>query len=125
MTTEKQTDTPKLLRDMSEAELGALMSAELRGKTIQYFDISRGIWHDSRGGPLWAVGTPYRVKPESQPITLHGVDLTYHSLHPIATTGYEGDFNRMTFTFPTIDGKHIPGVYTSPDGLKVIVEVAK
>ena len=30
----------------------------------------------------------------------------------------------MTITFPTRDGLHVPGVYTSPEGLQIKIEVA-
>jgi hypothetical protein len=69
----------------------------------------------------------YRVKtmPVIGSVVFHGVDKTFHSLHPELSTGHAAGSNRMTFTFPTRDGLHVPGVYTSPDGLQIVVTVAK
>ena len=119
-----QIEQPKIFRDMTDAEKGALLLAAHRGKVIEAHCDNNG-W--VVGYPSWDIDIPYRVKPEpvTGSVTLHGVDLTYHSLHPGPTTVYDGDYTRMNFTFPTVDGKHIPGVYISGDGRKVIVGVAE
>ena len=66
-----QSDTPKLWRDMTDAEKGALLLAHHEGKVIEWTrspgdtefrqDSARG------GRPVWAARHAYRVKPEPKP----------------------------------------------------------
>jgi hypothetical protein len=59
----RATDSPKLLRDMTDAEVGALVRAKNEGKTIQsrYKD---GVWRDFTCSPRWSAATAYRIEPE-------------------------------------------------------------
>ena len=50
--------------------------------------------------------------------TCFGMDVGYRSALPHRD-------GPITFTFPTRDGLHVPGVYTSPDGLQIVIEVAE
>ena len=96
----KEIDTPKLLRDMTDAEIGALVRADNDGKVIE-------IWvHDewSEVDPRWKPGNAYRVRPEAQrpkreTVTLHGS--VTDELWGRDQTGYD----TYRITFDLIDGK--------------------
>ena len=59
------TDTPKLMRDMTDAEQGALLLAHHRGKKIQVFLDGIPKW-DRTSRPTWKPDLAYRVEPEPQ-----------------------------------------------------------
>lgn len=54
-------DDPKLWRDMTQEEKGALLLAHHEGKAIELF-ISKGSWMEC--SPFWTDDVAYRVKPE-------------------------------------------------------------
>ena len=57
------TEHPKLWRDMTAAEKGALLLAEHEGKVIQFWDkFGFEDWCDIE--PSWEDDSAYRVKPE-------------------------------------------------------------
>lgn len=57
---------PKLLRDMTNSEIGALVKAQLEGKTIQTMDptLPRDTWKGTSGVAFDSNCLSYRVKPE-------------------------------------------------------------
>jgi len=57
----RATPAPKLWRDMTPAETGALLLAVHEGKVIEFF--LDGAWHEA-DRPAWTEGTAYRVRPE-------------------------------------------------------------
>ena len=109
--------------ELDDATKGALLLAHHNDAVIEYYDSQKG-WQ-FRGIPKWFYGVKYRVQPAPAvmgSVTMHGVEQTHQAIYPIASTPFP---NRLTFTVPTRDGLHIPGVYTSPDGLQIVIEVAK
>ena len=117
----------KLFGELDDATKGALMLAEHNGAAIEgknhncdWVGITKPSWHDD---------TVYRVRPPSPvvvPKTFHGaMGVDFHiRVGRVDSPFGIGDKTRATFTFPTIDGKHIAGVYTSPAGHQIVIEVA-
>lgn len=96
------TDTPKLWRDMTPAEKGALLLAHHEGKVIEYSYGCSDIWRKCAANePVWEKGAAYRVKPADpvvETVTLHMDDAQ------CVTRGRcSGDTH--TITFNLIDGK--------------------
>ena len=101
-------DTPKLWRDMTPEEKGALLLAHHEGKKFQFTrpnicnewrDVEwRDVeWRDVDGHPSWNPCCAYRVKPEPKVET---VDI----IHAYDITGeLYSDTHRITFR--TIDGE--------------------
>jgi len=58
----RATPAPKLWRDMTPAEKGALLLAAHEGKMIECCD--GAAWWKIRPPPVWRDGTAYRVRPE-------------------------------------------------------------
>jgi hypothetical protein len=56
------TDTPKLWRDMTDAEKGELLLAHHEGKEIEC-NIDNGVWFYS--DPQWNAAHAYRIKPKA------------------------------------------------------------
>ena len=116
------TKIDKPFGELDDATKGALLLAQLRGDVIEYK--IGNIWEV----PLyvaWAEVATYRVKPKPVigEVVLRGVGPIYHSLHPILT-GPNPNY-KFSVTFPTRDGHHVPGVYTSPEGMQIKIEVAE
>lgn len=112
--------------ELDDATKGALLLAAHRGEVIEYYAAG---WYDICD-PLWTVTTKYRVhpKPVIGEVVLHGVsDANYgnRDLYCQNPFGIKDRTDRLKFTFPTRDGLHVPGVYTSPDGLQIKIEVAE
>lgn len=106
--------------ELDDATKGALLLAHLRGEVIEGGGPS-GKWRENTC-PLWADDIPYRVRPAAPVIgsmRFSGPGPTYHSLHP--GDGLE-DY-KVHVTMPTRDGAHVSGVYTSTEGLHIVVEV--
>lgn len=59
-----QKDTPKLWRDMTDAEKGALLLAHHEGKEIEYTDLPANLKWYKCSNPLWLDTVAYRIKPE-------------------------------------------------------------
>ena len=116
------TKIDKPFGELDDATKGALLLAHLRGEVIEYK--TGNIWEV----PLyvaWAEVATYRVqtKPVIGEVVLCGVGPIYHSLHPM-TLGHSQGY-KISVTFPTCDGQHVPGVYTSPEGLQIKIEVTE
>jgi hypothetical protein len=108
--------------ELDDYTQGAMLLAHLRGEVIEY--TTGNGWKV----PLyvaWSDGAIYRVKPKPVigEVVLHGVGPVYHSLHPVML-GQNPEY-KLSVTFPTRDGQHVPGVYTSPEGLQIKIEVAE
>lgn len=58
---EKQ-DHPKTLRDMTDAEIGALVRAHGEGKAVEYFSGLCSAWRETPL-PDWTLKTAYRIAP--------------------------------------------------------------
>lgn len=124
------TKIDKPFGELDDATKGALLLARHRGEVIERDDVE--IWRIVVT-PIWNATNIYRVKPKPVigqvvlpvigEVVLYGVGPIYHSLHPIMT-GPNLDY-KISVTFPTRDGQHVPGVYTSPEGLKIKIEVAE
>jgi hypothetical protein len=89
-------NTPKLWRDMTDAEKGALLLAHHEGKGIEMLFCS-GEWVTVT--PQWATNAAYRIRPEPkrETVTLYANDMAYG----YAIEAVEG--HRITFDL--IDGK--------------------
>ena len=62
-----EADTPKLWRDMSPEEKGALLLAHHEGKVIEVWDSKSWV---RRSFNVWAEGNAYRVRPEPKRVTI-------------------------------------------------------
>ena len=93
-------DTPKLLRDMTDAEIGALVRAHHEGKVIEVVDTFNGAWVPAPA-PGWWLRNAYRICPEPkrETVTLHGS--VTDEVWGRGTTEY--DTHRITFDL--INGK--------------------
>ena len=69
----RASDTPKPIRDMTDAEIGALVRAKNEGKAIEVADTFNGAWEPAPE-PGWYASVAYRVRPEPkrETVTLHG-----------------------------------------------------
>lgn len=99
------TKIDKPFGELDDNTKGALLLAHHRGDVIEGFGEYSSNW-EICPIPAWYYSSIYRVQPK--PV--------------IGEVVFHGD--RLTITFPTRDGLHIPGVYTSPDGLQIKIEVA-
>lgn len=115
------TKIDKPFGELDDATQGALLLAHHRGEVIEVSD-GDFIFTDY-DDPSWIEDFIYRVqfKPVIGEVVLSGFGPVYHSLHPMCI----GKEYKLHITFPTIDGKYVPGVYTSPDGLQIKIEVAE
>jgi len=113
------TKIDKPFGELDDATKGALLLAHLRGEVIEYY--ANG-WREI-SDPLWTVTTKYRVRPK--PVIGEVVMFASKAIgfHILSGSGFSD--RELTFTFPTRDGMHVPGVYTSPDGLQIKIEVAE
>jgi hypothetical protein len=107
------TDTPKLWRDMTPEEKGALLLAHHEGQSIQSFGVFvPDMWWGDL--PEWEDKVAYRVKPEPKRETMMAklcIDARCTSLHmrPDYCRGEYGYVNfYFSLTFDTIDGKLDP-----------------
>lgn len=110
---------------LDDATKAALLLAEHQGEVIELYDDVLNSWQVTN--PEWFVNSIYRVRPAPAAmgsVTMHGVPETYHPIDTAIADQFE-EYKRLTFTFPTRDGLHVPGVYTSPDGLQIVIEVAQ
>ena len=89
--------TPKLWRDMTDVEKGALLLADHDGKVIEVYD--NGKWV-KRSFPVWAYEAAYRIRPEPK---VEVVTVRYQKRWVTIMPFYDGYTHRITFT--TIDGK--------------------
>lgn len=93
-------DQPKMWKEMTAAEKGALLLAEYEGKEIEMFDFVEHEWqYDPQ--PFWYDISAYRIKPEPV-VEVHRI--------PIARDGWAYDADcpddpAYTITFNMIDGK--------------------
>jgi len=117
------TKIDKPFGELDDATKGALLLAHLRGEVIGVSD--DGLTFMDCDSPSWIDGLIYRVQPKPVigEVVLHGVGPIYHSLHP-NMTGHNQDY-KISVTFPTRDGQYVPGVYTSPEGMQIKIEVAE
>jgi len=116
------TKIDKPFGELDDATKGSLLLAHHRGEVIEYYD---GLSVEVTSNPIWSQFVIYRVqtKPVIGEVVLRGVGPIYYSLHPI--TGRDNPNDKLRVTFPTRDGQHVPGVYTSPEGLQIKIEVAE
>jgi hypothetical protein len=107
------TDTPKLWRDMTPEEKGALLLAHHEGQYIQSFGVFvPDMWWGDL--PEWEDKVAYRIKPEPKRETVtarlcidaDGTSLYMETSYPDRQSGEE-DFN-FILTFDTLDGKVDP-----------------
>lgn len=116
------TKIDKPFEELDDATKGALLLAHHRGEAIEFW--ANG-WRAVLANPVWDDTVRYRIKPVIGDVVLHGVMQTIYPLFKAPSRAYEEPFQRVTFTFPTRDGLHVPGVYTSPEGLQIKIEVVK
>ena len=90
------TDEPKLWRDMTPEEKGALLLAEHEGKVIECWNVE-GWWADDV--PYWFDDCAYRIRPEREMVTANVLVLR----NTIETTIYNDATHRITFD--TVDGE--------------------
>ena len=110
------TQEPKLWRDMTPQEKGALLLAEHEGKAIEVFGGAYPYrWYEDY--PVWDDDAAYRIKPEPEPeretvtaklcIDAYGTSL--HMRPDPRDNFYYGDHCfYFTLTFDVIDGKPDP-----------------
>lgn len=98
------TDTPKLWRDMTREEKGALLLAHHEGKVIEFKNPKEGP-HWRRAKPEWADWCAYRVKPEPVRDTfkLHGGSKRKGLFEFSEGAAIHNDTHQITFD--TIDGE--------------------
>lgn len=115
------TKIDKPFGELDDATKGALLLAHLRGEVIEFWGAG---WH-TIDNPMWTDTDRYRVQPKPVigEVVLRGVGPIYHSLHPIM--GGDNQGYTISVTFPTRDGQHVPGIYTSPEGMQIKIEVAE
>lgn len=89
--------TPKLWRDMTPEEKGALLLAHHEGKVIEYWKRGTGGW--AKKPIVWSEHESYRIKPEPkvETVTTHG---TWCNKGKMPKTQYVYEI-----TFNLIDGK--------------------
>lgn len=114
------TKIDKPFGELNDTTKGALLLAHHLGEVIEYTTGSG--WKV----PLyvaWSDVAIYRVQPKPVigEVVLSGVGPVYHSLHPMCI----GKEYKLHITFPTIDEKYVPGVYTSPNGMQINIEVTE
>jgi hypothetical protein len=90
-------DNPKLWRDMTDAEKGALLLAKHEGKVIECYD--GYMWFETVT-PRWYVPHAYRIRPEPKVETV-----TVHYQKDGATVMPVANGYTHRITFNTIDGK--------------------
>jgi len=97
-------DTPKLWRDMTDEEKGALLLAEHEGEVIEYSFMGEEDWAYIPS-PNWTATHAYRVKPEPvrETVTLYGGEAQRHG----GTWAFDYCTARSThrITFETVNGK--------------------
>lgn len=107
------TDTPKLWRDMTPEEKGALLLAEHEGKVIEVFGLlCPDMWNPDF--PVWEDECAYRIQPEPKRETMTAklcitsCGKSFH-MEPHFLRGHYGDDDfYFTLTFDLIDGKPDP-----------------
>lgn len=94
----RASDAPKLWRDMTPEEKGALLLAHHEGKAIEYFSHIDHEW-GRISEPDWQYNYAYRIKPEPkvETVTTHG---TWCNKGKMPKTQYVYEI-----TFNLIDGK--------------------
>lgn len=96
------TDQPKLWRDMTDAEKGALLLAHHEGKEIQFWDeLYCEVWSDCE--PSWEEYSAYRVKPEPKVKTVVMTGYQYCDEWCFWEKKYPGNTHQITLTI--IDGE--------------------
>jgi hypothetical protein len=97
------TEQPKIWRDMTPAEKGALLLAYHEGKAIE-LQIDEGDW--VKVLPSWTPYAAYRVKPEPtvETVAMHGGKYSY------TLWNFENDLHKKSWhthriTFNLIDGQ--------------------
>lgn len=117
------TKIDKRFGELDDATKGALMLDHHRGELIGVSD--DGLTFMDCDSPSWIDGLIYRVQPKPviDEVLFRSFGPIYHSLHPVMT-GPNPDY-KISVTFPTRDGQHVPGVYTSPEGMQIKIEVTK
>lgn len=98
----RASDKPKLWRDMTDAEKGALLLAAHDGRVIEYYSHYVPKWDVCSGKPIWSDGYAYRIKPELkvEAIMIYGSP-SKHVQWCLEQCGL--DTHRITFNI--IDGK--------------------
>ena len=110
--------------ELDDATKGALMLAAHNGAEIEMLNGKYGFVVVD---PQWASNAVYRVRPPTPvvvPKTFHGTVSVNNAIR-CSSSPHAAIIKLATFTFPTIDGKHIAGVYTSPAGHTITIEVAE
>ena len=106
-------DTPKMWKDMTPEEKGALLLAYHEGKNIEVFgSYFSEEWYPA-DYPSWIAEYTYRIKPEPKRKTVtaklcidaHGTSL---NMRPDYGDNYGDHAFYFTLTFDTIDGKPDP-----------------
>ena len=98
-------DTPKLLKDMTDAEIGALVRAKQRGQVVELWTGELYGWAEWDGERLHEVHQKVRIRPEPKRETVAlnaGYDNNYYWESWVEATNV-GDTHRITFDL--IDGK--------------------
>jgi len=112
------TKIDKPFDELDDATKGALLLAAYRGEVIERLDTKAEIFC-----PTWFKNIVYRVRPK--PVIGEVVMFASKAIgfHILSGRGFSD--RELKFTFPTRDGLHVPGIYTSPEGLQIKIEVGK
>ena len=111
-----QPETPKLWRDMTPEEKGALLLAHHEGKAIEWWTGGTN-WRHCHD-PEWQPDCAYRVRPEPKRETVTQYwERDRNNCHFIKR---QGDTHGITFDL--IDGKPTPGTYTDDKGNIIRIE---
>ena len=114
----RDNDTPKMWRDMTPEEKGALLLAHHEGKAIEVYNANTGEWREVRAE--WIYYKAYRIRPEPKRETV-----SYEWNCSYGFYGNDGPNDPKTnrnVTLPLIDGDLPAGTYPSAEGHEIIVE---
>jgi hypothetical protein len=103
-------DSPKLWRDMTDAEKGALLLAKYEGKVIECLSTKDAAGWIHTPYPAWQTDLFYRVRPDPkiETVKLHGRKYTTQ-VYPSGVWDFDRNDYRLgdthVITFNLIDGK--------------------
>jgi len=113
------TKIDKPFGELDDATKGALLLAAHRGEVIEFWLTGWSTVYE----PMWDNDYRYRVQPKPVIGEVVMFGMKQPNSHILCYDGFA--HCELTFTFPTRDGRHVPGVYTSADGLQIKIEVVE
>lgn len=99
----KTNQEPKLWKDMTPEEKGALLLAHHEGKVIEFTSARTGMWLTSHPRPSWKACLSYRIKPEPKVETKELFGSLKNCFSDYQQTGSFYDTHKLTFNI--VDGE--------------------